>query len=203
MNPKIRTQTDYSEQVFQGVDLAGADLVSSVFYDCEFVGCSLVGTRLRDCRFVRCTFRQCDLSLLQVPGSVFSATRFEDSQAIGIDWTQADWRATRLGRPLAFFKCALNHSTFIGLSLHEIQIRDCVAVEVDFREADLSRANLAGTDLSGSLFANTNLMEADLRGARNYHIDPGQNVLKRARFSLPEALALLYSMDIVLVEEEA
>jgi len=51
------------------------------------------------------------------------------------------------------------------------------------------------------MFGNTNLTEADLSRARNYHIDPGQNVLRQARFSLPEAKSLLYSMDIVLVED--
>jgi hypothetical protein len=35
---------------------------------------------------------------------------------------------------------------------------------------------------------------------RNYRIDPGQNILKQARFSLPEAMSLLHSMDIVLVD---
>ena len=104
--------------------------------------------------------------------------------------------------PVGFFKSDFSHSTFIGLRLRGIQIRDCVAVDVDFREADLSQADFAGTDLSQSLFSNTDLIEADLSRARNYHIDPGQNVLRQARFSLPEALSLLYSLDIVLVEED-
>jgi uncharacterized protein YjbI with pentapeptide repeats len=103
---------------------------------------------------------------------------------------------------MGFFKCAISHSTFIGLSLRGIQIRDCVAADVDFREADLSRAGFGGTDLSKSLFSSTDLTEADLSGARNYDIDPGRNVLKQARFSLPEAMSLLYSLDIVLTEGE-
>jgi hypothetical protein len=77
-----------------------------------------------------------------------------------------------------------------------------VALDVDFREADLSQADFAGTDLTGSLFSNTNLTEADLSDARNYHIAPGQNVLTRAKFSLPEALSLLYNLDIALAEGE-
>jgi uncharacterized protein YjbI with pentapeptide repeats len=139
------------------------------------------------------------LSLVQVPESTFSATRFENSKVIGVNWTQANWPTTGLGNPLGFFKSAISHSTFIGLSLRGIQIRDCVAVDVDFRETDLSQADFAGTDLSQSMFGHTNLTGADLSRARNYHIDPGQNVLRQARFSLPEAMSLLYSLDIVLV----
>jgi uncharacterized protein YjbI with pentapeptide repeats len=126
----------------------------------------------------------------------------EESKIIGVDWTHADWSSTKLGDPIGFYKCDLSHSTFIGLSLKNIQINDCVAKNVDFREADLSEANFSDTDLSESLFNGTNLTEADLSQARNYDIDPGQNVLKRAKFSLPEAMSLLYSLDIILTEGE-
>ena len=71
---------------------------------------------------------------------------------------------------------------------------------MDFREADLTNADFSGSDLGQSLFLNTNLSEADLSTARNYHIAPEHNVLKGARFSLPEAMSLLFNMDIVLVE---
>jgi uncharacterized protein YjbI with pentapeptide repeats len=120
---------------------------------------------------------------------------------MGVNWAQADWAAAGLGKPLEFLRSVISHSTFIGLSLNDLQIKDCVAIDVDFREADLSQADFTGTDLSKSLFKDTNLTEADLSQARNYLIDPGQNVLKGARFSMPEAIALLYSMDIELIDE--
>jgi uncharacterized protein YjbI with pentapeptide repeats len=182
--------------------LEPAQLLSNEFYDCTFIRCSLAKAVIRNCRFINCLFQECDLSLVQVPGSAFSVTRFEDSKVMGVDWTQADWAATRLGDPIAFYKCAISHSTFIGLRLRGIQIRDCVAVDVDFREADLSKANFAGTDLSESLFSNTNLTEANLSSARNYRIAPAQNTLKQAKFSFPEAMSLLYSLDIVLTEDD-
>ncbi len=162
----IQSQTEHADQVFKDIHLERDQLVSSEFHDCEFIQCSFVESEFRNCRFVNCTFQQCDLSLVQVPGSTFSATRFENSKGIGINWTQADWPATGLGDPVGFFKSAISHSTFIGLSLKGIQIKDCVAVDVDFREADLSQADLAGTDLSGSMFGNTDLTKADLSRAR-------------------------------------
>ena len=199
---EIRTHTHYTNQVFQEAHLEQAQLASSEFHDCTFVRCSLVESILRACRFINCAFQQCDLSLVRVPRSTFSSTRFEESKLIGVDWTQADWAATRLRDPIGFSKCVISHSTFIGLSLRKIQIRDCVAVDVDFREADLFQANFAGSDLSESLFSSTDLTEADLSSARNYHIAPERNVLKQAKFSLPEAMSLLYGMDIVLTDTE-
>jgi len=200
LSSRIRTQTHYTDQVFKGINLEGAQLASSEFYDCTFIGCAFAGCVFLTCKFINCTFQRCDLSLVQVPGSIFSLIRFEESKLIGVDWTRGDWAATRLGDPIGFFTCAISHSTFIGLRLRGIQIRDCTALDVDFREADLSQADFTGTDLSGSLFSNTNLTEADLSVARNYYITPGQNVLKQARFSLPEAMSLLYSLDIDLIE---
>lgn len=201
MNSKIKTQSNYSNQIFEKVDLNAGELASCEFNECDFIRCNFAETVFRNCRFVNCTFKECDLTLAQFPGAVFVNTRFADSKAMGVDWTQADWNAIRLGDPIGFHNCTLNHSVFIGLSLKGIQVRDCVAVGVDFRETDLSQADFGRSDLSESLFTNTNLSEADLSKARNYQIKPGQNILKKAKFSLPEALTLLYSLDIVIVDD--
>jgi len=163
--------------------------------------CSFVESVFSTCRFISCTFQGCDLSLIQLPGSTFSATRFEDSKVIGIDWTLVDWNAATLGDPISFFNATLNHATFIGLKLSGIKIKDCMASNVDFREADLSRADFSGTDLSESLFTNTDLTAADLSRARNYHIAPQQNIIKQAKFSMPEAMSLLFNLDIDLIED--
>lgn len=196
----IQPQTHYTGQVFKEAHLEQPQLTSSEFYDCTFIRCSFTESVFNNCRFVNCTFKHCDLSLLQVLNSAFSATKMEESKIIGVDWTHADWSSTMLADPIGFFKCDISHSTFIGLSLKSVQIIDCVAKDVDFRETDLSQAVFTGTDLSESLFSKTNLTEADLSRSRNYHIDPGQNILKRAKFSMPEAMSLLYSLDIVLIE---
>lgn len=158
---------------------------------------------MSDCRFSSCKFQQCNLNLTEITGSSFPDTRFEKSKLLGINWTQADWSSASFSNFVGFFDCVISHSTFIGLELIGIQIKNCVAHEVDFRETDLSKANFKGTDLAKSLFGNTNLTEADLSQAKNYQIDPGNNQLKQAKFSLPEAMVLLYSMDIVIQEQGA
>jgi fluoroquinolone resistance protein len=202
MGSEIRSQTHYADQTFTGVHLEQVEITSSEFYGCTFTQCSIVESVFRRCRLIDCTFKQCDLSLIQVPDSVFSATRFEDSKVIGVNWAQADWSAIRLGELIGFYRSVISHSTFIGLYLRGIEVRECVARDVDFRETDLSQADFGGTDLSESLFINTNLSKADLSKARNYHIAPGQNELRGTKFSLPEAMSLLYNLDIVLVEGE-
>ncbi len=194
----IDSNSQYSDRTFEGANLNANRLTSSQFYDCTFSHCSFVETVFLDCRFVGCKFQDCDLSLLQVPGSSFSGTLFEDSKLIGINWTHGNWGNNLLQEPLVSIRCVLNHSTFIGLPLKGTQIKDCIARDIDFRETDLNQADFEGTDLAESLFSQTNLTQADLSRARNYTISPEENTLKGARFSLPEAMSLLYSLDIVL-----
>jgi len=198
----ISSEKRYNDQEFKELNLDGTKINSSEFIDCEFINCSFVESEFKQCRFVNCDFKYCDLSLSKVPGSLFNYTCFENSKIIGVNWAQADWPISDLGQPISFLKSAINHSTFIGLSLKSIQIIDCAAVDVDFREADLSKSDFSGSDLSESLFIHTNLSEANLSQARNYLIDPGLNDLKKAKFSLPEAMSLLYNMDIILTSGE-
>ena len=202
MTVKISSEARYNDQEFKGLDLDGTRIALSEFIDCKFIDCSFVESVFKKCRFVNCDFKHCDLSLSKVPGSLFNYTCFENSKIIGVNWAQADWPISDLGQLISFLKSAINHSTFIGLSLKNIQIIDCTAVDVDFREADLSKSDFSGSDLSESLFIHTNLSEADLSQARNYLIDPGLNDLKKAKFSLPEAMSLLYNMDIILTGGE-
>ena len=195
----IESHVHFADEAFKEVRVEHVELVSSEFHDCVFFHSSFAGSVFRHCRFVNCLFRECDLSLIKVPESRFTHSRFENSKIIGVNWTEAHWPKAGLANPISFSQCAISHSTFMGLRLQSIQIRDCVPTHVDFREADLSQADFGGTDLSESIFGKTNLSETDLSRARNYRIDPGQNILKQARFSLPEAMSLLHSMGIVLL----
>jgi len=197
----ITSQAYYTDQVFKEVNLDRQHILASEFVDCRFVRCSCIEANFNNCRFVSCTFQGCDLSLVHLLGSTLSATHFRDCKLIGVDWTQIDWTAPSLGKPVGFINSTLNHATFIGLALPGIEIRDCTAIDVDFREADLSQVDFSGTDLSESLFANTNLTAADLSRAHNYQIAPQENTIKQAKFSLPEAMSLLYNLDIELIDD--
>ncbi len=201
MKSELKSITDgqeYYDQRFENIHSEPGEILRSKFTDCTFVKCAFESVVLSNCRFTNCTFKECDLSLAQLYGSAFPSTVFEKSKIIGVDWTQGNWDNIGLSNLSGFFDCILNHSTFMGLDLKSIQTKDCIANEVDFRDANLSKANFQGTDLARSLFGNTNLTEADLSQARNYDIDAQNNIVKQAKFSLPEAIALLYSMDIVM-----
>jgi uncharacterized protein YjbI with pentapeptide repeats len=186
---------------FRDLMLDQTETVGQHFIDCVFSACSLREAYLRACRFGGCVFRDCDLSLLRVHRSTFRNTLLERSKVIGVNWAEADWPK---GKPLfpsiEFVDCAISYSTFLGLRLDGIRIERCIALDVDFTEADLTGANLRDTDLEASRFLKTNLTDADLTGATNYAISATLNTLKGTRFSFPEAIRLLRALDIILTD---
>ena len=191
---------DGYDEIFTDLDLAEAVLTGRSFEDCTFSNCKLNNANLQHCRFLRCRFENCDLSLSDISFSSFCQSSFFDCRLLGLNWAAASWENCRFGKPLFFKGCLLNHSTFIGLELAGLNLTDCQAHDVDFRQAKLSKANFSGSDLAEAIFHETDLSQADLRSARNYRINPGENNISKARFALPEALGLLYSLDIRLDE---
>jgi uncharacterized protein YjbI with pentapeptide repeats len=197
------SEDTYENSTFKDVELLAGEVVGVEFVECEFRRCVVAETVFRSCRFRDCRFVDCDLSLFKPLDSVFVETKFENSKLIGIDWTQAAWGndAFQVLGSISFCGCVLNFSAFIGLKLEKIQIKDCIARETDFSDANLEEADFRGTDLEKAIFRNSDLAGANFVGAMNYFTSPQSNRLKGAKFSLPEAMSLLYGLEIVLEDE--
>jgi uncharacterized protein YjbI with pentapeptide repeats len=198
-------QKEYHAQEFKGLLLRNDRLEGKVFSECIFIKCSFRETTFSDCEFQDCTFRHCDLSLATLKDCDFKNTRFEDTQIIGVNWIDTNLAQMKyvFAKPVDFIRCVLNHSTFMGLNLKNASLAGCIARDVSFEEADLSHADCTYTDFADSRFLHTNLTKADFTGAKNYSIGASVNTLKKTRFSLPEAMSLLYGLDIVLTEYPA
>jgi uncharacterized protein YjbI with pentapeptide repeats len=194
------SEGEYSNVTFNKVKLEAGRVRGKEFYDCVFDHCSLRESLFQDCKFSDCLFHECDLSLVRFEDSTFSDTRFETSKVYGVNWTLASWSRFQTDSPLSFSNCVLDFSAFIGLTLRKITMTKCSAQEVEFSEADLSGGDFSGTNFAKSRFVQTNLSRANFESAINYTIDVTANKITKARFSLPEALSLLYGLDIVLVE---
>ena len=71
-------------------------------------------------------------------------------------------------------------------------------VEVDFGRADLSGSAFYDCDLKNSIFDSSNLSKCDFRKAINYAIDPDNNKISKAKFSLIGIPGLLTKYDILI-----
>ena len=192
--------SNIDEKTFSSIDLSSQNFEGVTFRHCTFSDCNLSETIFTACFIKNCRFINCDLSLIRTPKTCFQKTFFKDSRMMGINWCIANWEAYSLisKKRVDFENCLLDHSLFINLDLSETQFLNCKAHHVDFEGANLTKANFRGTDLEGTRFMNCDLSETDFAGAINYTIDAGQNKLHKTRFSLPEAIALLHALDIVL-----
>jgi uncharacterized protein YjbI with pentapeptide repeats len=99
----------------------------------------------------------------------------------------------------SFQNCNLELSGFYKLRIPGTSFISCRLAEADFTEANLSNSDFKGSDLHGAIFDSTNLENADLSEAFHYHIDPDNNRIRKAKFSIPGIIGLLAKYDIEII----
>lgn len=195
--------SDFEQRTFNDMECCDDLILYKFFNDCSFVNCNFTNTKFDGCNFNNCRFENCNLSLVKIPGCYIHATCFTTCKLVGIDWTAATWKVSSKRRvPFTnqFRESILDYSLFVGLNLSGVEMVGCMAREVYFERANLQHGNFANTDFSGAIFTNCDLSGSDLSEARNYSINPTYNTLTKAKFSLPEAMSLIYTLDIELVD---
>ena len=89
---------------------------------------------------------------------------------------------------------------YVEQQFADLTLMQDVVTAVTFAETNLTEVNCTHTDFSDSRFIHTNLTKADFCGAHNYAVVADRNTLKKTKFSLPEAVALLHGLDIILAK---
>lgn len=192
-------EDEYFDVKFTELKFEKKKLSNKIFENCLFEHCEFSETQFIGCRFIDCEFLQCNLTAMVPQNTSFSETLFSESKLLGVNWTQAKWPLVHLLSPIKIFKSNISHCNFYELNLKETVIEQCKAHDVDFRGADFSNSRFVQTDLAKCLFLHTNLSCCDFTDAFNYNIDPNQNTVKGAKFSLPDALNLLEHFEIEII----
>ncbi|PHM61955.1 pentapeptide repeat-containing protein [Xenorhabdus ishibashii] len=196
----LESRSDYFDISFSKADFSDSNVEDTIFEACEFNHCNFSSAKLSRCKFNNCTFNHCNLGVIEIPDTRFYEIYFNECKLSGIDWTRAIWPNFNLDFELHFTKCILTNSSFLGLKLHSLKMEECRLVDVDFRESDLSNSVLTGCDFSGSLFNKTVLRSVNFTYSWGYNIDILNNTVVKAKFSRLEALSLLESLGIELVD---
>ncbi|WP_369787970.1 pentapeptide repeat-containing protein [Rouxiella sp. WC2420] len=194
------SESEYFEKIFNKLDVSSSVTEHASFEECTFNHCNFTSARLSHCKFTHCTFNHCNFSIAEILGSRFYEIDFNECKLSGIDWTRAQWPTFSLDPELRFNKSILTHSAFFGLKLQGMKMDECILHEVDFRECDLAGAEIVNCDLAGSLFHNTDLRGANFTDSWDFQIDVMNNLVARAKFSRQEAVSLLESLGIELVD---
>ena len=184
----------YFENITFNTESNSFDLKKSLeFVGCHFIGIDFNSFNFSRSKFLDCEFTDCNLSNVSLKSSSFRDAHFKKSKLIGLNWTEASTVVS-----CRFSDSILDYSVFHSMNLKNFSFTDCKMREVEFSEAQLKRVSMNGCMLLGTSFNKTDLSEADLTGSTNYFIDVRHTNIKKTKFSMPEAMSLLTSLDIVI-----
>ncbi|MDZ7820265.1 MAG: pentapeptide repeat-containing protein [Aliarcobacter sp.] len=180
---------DYWEEEF--IEYADKKLDSIYFDDCTFIKCDFSKSNISNCKFTQCKFIKCDLSLATLKSSTFNDVIFENSKLIGISWSSCPEPFE-----VQFDSCNISQNSFHLMDLRQMKFINSLIKDSGFEECNLEKSLFDNCNLELTTFINNNLKKANFQTAKNYLIDPKQNDLSKAVFSLPEALSFLSLLPI-------
>ncbi|PWI32551.1 hypothetical protein DI392_15880 [Vibrio albus] len=196
----FKSNDQYFEASFKKLERTDSHYTGIEFEECQFSDCDFSEVRFKSCKFINCEFIRCNLSLMDLSNTRLFGMTFKECKLVGVDWTKAIWPAYHLDFELKFDCCVLNDSSFFGLTLNELILSECKLHDVDFREGDFCESTMNFCDFSHSLFMRTNLRNVDFSDSTGYVINVLENQVSGAKFSRYEALSLLESLGIELVD---
>jgi uncharacterized protein YjbI with pentapeptide repeats len=99
---------------------------------------------------------------------------------------------------VSFIKSNLELASFSGMKIKNTSFEYCDLKEVNFTGADCSGVNFSHSNLIWALFQRTKLEKAIFQNAYNYILDPEENTLTGAQFSLEWLPGLLTKYHITI-----
>jgi fluoroquinolone resistance protein len=190
---KDHSERDYFEGLHLNNRKIAEDPLQKGDYDnCYFNACDFTGADLSFINFMECEFRECNISLTRLAQTSFREVSFISCKLLGLHFEDINNMMTSL----VFKLCNLDVCSFNKLKLKKAIFIDSKLSEADFTDTDLGGSVFSNCDLDRAIFRNTNLEGADLRTAFNFRINPDQNHIKKARFTLNGLPGLLGRYDI-------
>lgn len=180
------------DEIFDKIDYRDDFLAKGEYENCRFRNCDFSNSDLSGIKFIDCEFSGCNLSLVKLTTTVFRDVTFADCKMVGLHFENCN----NFGLSFRFEGCSLNHSSFYQTKIKKTIFKNCQLQETDFSGTDLSGCLFDNCDLLNATFDNTNLEKTDLRTSANYMIDPENNRIKKAKFSLTGLPGLLGKYDI-------
>ncbi len=189
----MRDGERYAGLTISGREFLREEIRDCIFADCRFEDCVFRGCKFTACLFERCRFLNpkfegCEMVAGECSDCLFNGVNFSDLRLSAGRWFPLD-RADRCTWRI----CSLMDFELGKFGFSDAVFEDCIIQQCALRKADFRRARFQGT-----VFSRCDLREADFRGAQGYAIDLETNRLRAARFSFPEVVGLLSSLEIVI-----
>jgi fluoroquinolone resistance protein len=187
--------TEYiHKKEFVNIDYSTLAHIPCEYEQCTFINCRFTGADISGDGFDNCVFEGCDLSNTKLVQTTFREVWFRNCKMLGLHFDDCnDFLLS-----FSFEGCQLNMSVFYKLNLKKTHFKKCNLLEVDFTNTNLTNAVFEECELSGATFDNTMLDGADLRTAYNFTINPENNHIKKAMFSLHGLPGLLDKYKLII-----
>lgn len=190
--------TYVEERVITDKKLQNSVIEKYEFVDCDFRDCNFEDCKIIGCNFVNCRFYNCTVISLRAEYSAIKNTVFEKCNLIGVHWNDL-LPGGRYAFPIQKLKDSfLKYNTFIKMNFTKFDFSGNGIQESAFEECRLSESDFRNCRLEGTQIVGCDIRKADFRESRGYLIDVKSNQMKGARFSFPEAMNLLTSLEIIV-----
>ncbi len=180
------------DKKFDKGDFTENHLPKGEYENCIFNSCNFSNNDFSEFKFIDCEFHDCNLSLVKLDNTVFREVKFKGSKMLGLRFDTC----IEFGLSFSFDSCQLNHSSFYKIKMKKTSFKKSQLQETDFTQCDLSNSTFDNCDFLNATFDNTNLEKVDFRTAYNYSIDPENNRIKKAKFSILGISGLLNKYEI-------
>ena len=168
------------------------------FVECNFTKCQFLNIKLTNCKFKNCKFNNCVIGNIKFLYSEAKNLELVNSVLIGIIWNDLKNNGIETAIFRSMKSCTIKYNYFTNLKLVKYDFRDSQFDESYFEECRLTDAKFNNVNLHGTKFIKCDLSGADFRNALEYEIDITDNKLKKAKFSFPEVVSLLSSLNIII-----
>ncbi|MDP2414547.1 pentapeptide repeat-containing protein [Daejeonella sp.] len=180
------------DKTFERVKFNEIPFEQGEYENCIFRQCDFTNINLSEIKFTEVEFIGCNLSMVKLERTAFRDVIFKESKMLGLHFENCN----EFGLAFSFEDCQLSHSSFYRTKIKKTNFKNSNLKDADFTECDLTGSVFQNCDLAGVTFENTILEKADFRTSLNYSIDPENNRIRKAKFSILEISGLLDKYDI-------
>ena len=185
---------EYYDQVFDQQDQVAGPWTNGEFEQCTFRKLDLSRFILSGSNFVNCRFEGCNLTRVELKNTKLYDVRFVNCILPHVDFGPCN----AFGFHVDFQECQLDYTVFLNRKLKKVQFIDCSLKEAHFMNCELIGALFKHCNLELARFEGNNLMQADFSSSYNLELNPEDNKIKKARFSLQNLPGLLTKYDLVI-----
>lgn len=183
-------------QTIADKDFQNVTIEQSKFVDCDFENCRFEECKIIGCVFVNCRFFNCTVITLSSRHSEVKNAVLKKCNLIGVHWNTLLPSGKYAHAIDKLENCYVKYNSFVEMNFVKFDFSDNRIEESVFEQCNLAESNFCGCRMEGTQIVRSDIRKADFRDAVGYVIDVISNKMSNARFSFPEVIRLLDSLQI-------